>query len=284
MVATKLKTVNFYVGPRSTPQDIIDMRRSTFDYHKMYGMPIAHKHRWNLKDLKNGLTQRCPYHYDVAYNQDYSGCPYCFGTGFLGGYADAQIVYATFSDVTEDRIRVGPQGILMFDREPQVVFPWLPDMGNGDLLISAEFEPATETVIDTEDRYVLKDVTPITIRGYQRKVQTVEFKVQQNAQVDRVPDGDVLYNVPLIFDYGDLPVPPAVPPGGDPGDYPVPPAINESSVTRDIRIFGILPDNGTENLQDIRIVASGDVSARTQSIQIVGVQEPGDVEFFFEAD
>jgi len=283
MVATKLKTVNFYVGPRNTPQDIIDMRRSTFEHHKMYGMPIIHKHRWNVKDVKNGLAQVCPYH-DVAYDQDIADCPYCFGTGFLGGYADAQIIYATFSDATEDRIRVGPQGVLMFDREPQVIFPWLPDMGNGDLLITADFEPDTVTVIDTDDRYVLKEVTPVTIRGFQRKVQTVEFKVQQNAQIDRVPDGDHLYDVPLIFDYGNLPTPPPIPPGGDPGDYPTPPVGTETSTTRDIRIFGILPSNGTEQPIDIRIVGYGTVASKTLSLAIVGTQPPGDIEFFFEAD
>lgn len=284
MVATKLETVNFYTGPRSTPQDVVDMRRSTFEYHKTYGMPVVHKHRWNLRDLKKGLTQRCPYHFDVAYDQEYSGCPYCFGTGFLGGYDDAQIIYGTFSDVREDRIKVGVGGVLMFDREPQVIFPWLPDMGNGDLIITAEFEEDLVTVIDTEDRYVLKEVTPVTLRGFQRKVQTVEYKVQQNSMMDRIPDGDVLYDVPLIFDYGNLPLPPVVPPGGDPDDYPVPPDVFETSTTRSIRIIGVLPINGTEHLQDIRITPRGNISQRVQSIQIVGTQVPGDVEFFFEDD
>jgi|SRR6476469_5885141 len=283
MVATKLETVNFYTGPRSTPQDVIDMRRSTFDYHKTYGMPVIHKHRWNQRDLKNGLTIRCPYHYDTAYDQDFAGCPYCFGTGYLGGYADAQIIYGTFSDVREDRIKVGVGGVLMFDREPQVIFPWIPDMGNGDLIITGTFEEDQVTVIDTEDRFVLKEVTPVTLRGYQRKVQTVEYKVQQNSMMDRVPDGDFLYDVPLIFDYGNLPLPPVVPPGNDPDNPPVP-DVTESSTTRSIRIVGVLPVNGTQRLQDLRVTARGNTSQRTQSIQIVGTQEPGDVEFFFEDD
>lgn len=283
MVTTKLDTVNFYVGPRSTPQDIIDMRRSTFEYHKMYGIPVVHKHRWNVRDEKAGRTIKCPYHYDVAYQQDFSGCPYCFGTGYLGGYADGQIIYATFSDVVEDRIRVGPQGVLLFDREPQVVFPWLPDMGNGDLIITAEFEPDTQSVIDTLDRFVMKEVTPITIRGFQRKVQTVEFKVQQNAMMDRVPDLDHLNDVPLIFDYSNLPPVPSVPPGGDPSDYPDA-AETITSVTKDIRIIGILASNQTQRLQDIRISTKGNLSSRLQSLAINGTQPVGDVEIIFEAD
>src|SRR5436853_5860447 len=97
---TKLTTVNFYLGPRSTPQDVRDMRQSTFEYQRKYGMPIIHKHRWNTRDVKTGLAVVCPYH-DVAYGSDFSNCPYCFGTGYLGGYADAQIFYATFADTAE---------------------------------------------------------------------------------------------------------------------------------------------------------------------------------------
>ena len=276
-----LPTVNFYLGPRSTPQDIRDMRQSTFEYHRMYGMPVIHKHRWNQRDVKEGRAVLCPYH-DVAYDTDFSRCQYCFGTGILGGYADAQIIYATFSDATEDRIRVGPTGVLMFDREPQVIFPWLPDIGNGDLIIQAEFDNDTQTVIDTLDRFVLKEVTPVTIRGFQRKVQTVEYRVQQNSQMDRVPDFDFLYDVPLVFDYGNLPSPPPVPPGGDPGDYPVEPITTSHTV--DIRLIGILPSNGTAYDQPIRIVGLGDISSRTQAIAIVGVQAPGDIEFVFEDD
>lgn len=282
MATTSLPTVNFYVGPRSTPQEIIDMRRSTFEYHRMYGMPVIHKHRWNMQDVKKGRAQICPYH-DVAYDQDYSRCPYCFGTGILGGYDDAQVVYATFSDATEDRIRIGPTGVLLFDREPQVVFPWLPDIGNGYLIIQAEFDEDNQTIIDTIDRYVLKEVTPVTIRGFQRKVQTVEFKVQQNSQMDRVPDFDLLYDVPLVFDYNNLPNVP-IPPGGDPGDYPIPEVGTETSTTRYVRIIGILPVNGSEQPIDLRTVGYGTIGVRTQALTVVGTQPPGDVEIIFEAE
>jgi hypothetical protein len=277
-MATNLETVNFYVGPQSTPQDIKDMRRSTFEYQRMYGMPVIHKHRWNLRDMKKGLAKRCPYHYDDTYEQDRARCPYCFGTGFLGGYADGQIVWVTFSDATEDRIRVGAGGILMFEREPQLTAPWIPDIGTGDLIITAEFLDDSFTVDENDllDRFTLKEVKPITIRGYQRKVQTVEFKVQQNSQIERVPDGDILYDVPLIFDYGNLP---------EPQPEPVDPVPVQTFTVRSLKVVGMNPlTNYAEVMRSLATNAIGTVRSTTVGLAIHGDEVNGDVDFVWPSE
>lgn len=271
---TIVTNVNFNLGPGSTPQDVKDLRRSTWDYHFTYGMPVIHKHKWNMFDVRKGLAYKCPYHNMPGYEADYSNCPYCFGTGILGGWADGQIAYVTFSDATENRIKVGPQGVLLFDREPQMVAPWVPEMGNGDILVTADFDHDTFEVLEEKDRYTLKEVTPVTIRGFQEQVQTVEYRVQQSAMIDRVPDFDLLYNVPIIFDYLDLPPVP-----GDPNAIGT-----QTSATKDFRIIGIGATGKTEMLLAMRIFAAGADTAVTRNFGIVGITDPGEVDVFFPSE
>lgn len=272
MTASTLSSVNFSLGPRSTPQDVKDLRKSTWDYHRTYGMPVVHKHKWNARDVRNGLARKCPYHNMPGYEADYTHCPYCFGTGILGGWADGQIAYVTFSDAQENRIKVGPQGVLLFDREPQMVAPWLPEMGNGDLLVTADFDDNTFDVIDEKDRFTLNEVTPVTIRGFQKKVQTVEYRVNQQAMVDRVPDGDYLYEIPLVFDYNDLP---------DIPNDPNAPGV-QTSTTRSLGIVGIESQGFVNTVRALRIFGAGTDISVTRGISIVGVSpNPGDVDVFF---
>lgn len=269
-----LTVVNYFLGPKSTPHEVKDLRRSTFDYHSTYGMPVVHKHRWNERDVKNGLAIHCPYHFSDVYEQGWADCPYCFGTGYLGGFADGVIVWVTFSDATENRIRVGPNGVLMFDREPQMVAPWIPDMGNSDLIITADFEPDTFDIVEERDRYTMKEVTPVTVRGFQRQVQTKEFRVQQNSQIDRVPDGDIFYQVPIVFDYGNLP---PLPP--DP-DHPG----TTTSTTIGLRIQGEPYLGQSQVLVPLRINGLGSTGTSTHDIRVWGDPSDSDVVIIWETD
>jgi len=257
------------LGPRSTPQEIKDVRQSAYDFHFTYGMPVIHKHRWTLRDVKKGLARMCPYHAEnSAYSQGLEGCPYCFGTGILGGWADGILVTVTFSDVVEDRIKVGPQGILTFDRQPELVAPWIPDMGNGDMIITLDLSADGVQIEDTLDRFILKDVTPITVRGFQKKVQTVEYKVRQQSMIDRVPDGDVYYDVPIVFDYGNLPDP-----GGGTG--------TETSIALNFATQGIT-GNHSSYLQALRTTGKGTPVSTTLGFGIDGDAENPDVHFHFD--
>lgn len=273
-----LATVNFNLGPRSTPHEVKNLRQSTWQYHRQYGMPVIHKHRFNLRDVKNGIAQTCPYHFDVAYEQDMTNCPFCFGTGILGGYADGVIAWMTFSDAAQTNIRIGQGGILLFDREPQLTAPWLPELGNGDLIITADFEADTFTIEEERDRFVLKEVEPVTMRGFQKKVQTVEYRVNQRSQIDRVPDGDYLYDVPIVFNYENLPPVPNIPPGGDPTDYPN--NGNVASWTIGMRLIGDDTAAHTSREVGMRLVGAGTNTAATRGFSIVGVAG-GEVDVIF---
>ena len=238
------------------------------------------KHRWNKRDVEAGLAQPCPLH-DEAYGQDLASCPYCFGTGYLGGYADGIVAYVTFTDAPESRIRVGPGGVLLFQTDPDMQAPWLPEMGTGDLLIQAAFNEDME-VTELADRFVLGDVKKITMRGYQEKVQYNEFRVNQQSNAIRVPDGDVLQDVPLVFDYDDVVYPP-IDPGDDDDDNPVPPAVR-TQVTRGIRIVGRLATGSASVTRGIGIEGYGEMNIVTRGIFLEGEAPDGDVDVFFTED
>jgi hypothetical protein len=263
------------VGPRGTPQDVQRQRRSSFEYHETYGQPMIFKHRWTRRDVDNGLAVPCPYH-DEAYDQDPATCPYCFGTGYLGGYADGVVAYVTFTDAPESRVRVGPGGVLLFQTDPDMQAPWLPEMGTGDLLIQAAFNDDME-IIDLFDRFVLGDVKKITIRGYQEQVQNQEFRVNQQSSAIRVPDNDILQDVPVVFDYDqDFPDDP----GDDDDDNPVPPAIR-TQVQRSLRVVGRLPTGGSSVERSIGIAGFGDLTVTSRGIRLIGEAPDGDVDVFF---
>lgn len=259
--------VNQNLGPAGTPQDVKDLRKSSYDLHDELGAPVIFKHRWNQDDVNAGLTWVCPYHDELYGNRDLSWDETCFGTGYVGGYADGQIVFVTLQDATEAQIKVTPQGVLTMDMQPAMTAPWLPKMGDGDLIITADFIPGSWEIIEMYERYVLEDVTPTTMRGpgwgRQSSSTLRRQRVSQSAQVQKLPIGHPLYDVPVEFDYSHVPPDPTPPYQPEPpvgktytefsvavrvhgiaSDTPAPPAGPTSSTTRDIRITGIDPDPG----------------------------------------
>lgn len=260
--------IDQYLGPAGTPQEVRDLRKSSFDLHEQLGTPVVFKHRWNLDDLAAGRTWRCPYHDELYGNRDVTWDTTCFGTGFVGGYADGQIVFATIQDTQETAIRISPQGVLTMDMHPAMTAPWLPEMGDGDLLIVADFIPDSWTISDTFERYVLRDVTPVTMRGpgwgRQNGALVHRQRISQQSQIDRLPPGHQLYQVPIVFNYSHVPpdpTPPYVPEPGDVGysefeisarlrgiDPDVPTPVIEgtqTTFTLGARISGTAPDPGT---------------------------------------
>lgn len=201
-----------YLGPKSTPNDIRNTRRAAFDWHRNKGEPIIHKKRWSWKDVDEGKTRRCPLH-NAAYDADSQWDPYCFGTGFVGGWADAIITFASIADTQEDVIKLLPQGQLIYETHPGFTAPWTPAMGDGDLLIRGEFDFNTWDMTNETDRYILQEVTPFTIRGVRSNRQG--FKVQQKGNLDRVPPHHRWLDVPYVFDYSKVPENPIVPVGGE---------------------------------------------------------------------
>jgi hypothetical protein len=260
------------LGGAGTPQEVKDLRRSSFDLHGELGYPVIIKHRWNLQDEREGRAQRCPLH-DELYDDSPKNCPYCFGTGYVGGFADGVIVYVTIQDAPQDIIRMTPQGVLQMDQHPQMTAPWIPELGDGDLVILADFEPGSWDVADTHERYTLREVTPITIRGpgWGRQNSSVKnrFRVSQESAIDKVPYGHEFNDVPIVFDPEDVPTDPTPP------DEPDPPQVGTFTSYRvGFRVTGGETGLKTKETQrDIRVAVEGVVNETSYGVRIRGVAE-----------
>ena len=262
------QAVRYFLGPSSVPQDIRDMRESSFDLHNVMGSPVIHKHRWNERDVQKGLTIHCPVCFNVSTRQGRQWDPYCFGTGYLGGFADGIVTFVVIADVTEDVIKITPQGLLLKQRNPGFTAPWFPKMGDGDILLTGEFDTETLQLTDPEERYILQEVIPTTIHGYRGERRNQSYSVGQRGQIDFLPWEHQFYNVPVKFDYDSVPVVPLIPPGGDPNDFP-PEAGTFTSFTTDVRIIGI--EGQTYSLPiGVSIFGAGISSNISQDIRLIG--------------
>lgn len=258
-----------YLGPRSTPQEVRDLRASSFDFHKTLGKAVIHKHRWNAQDVRDGKAVLCPFR-DLVYDSSHISCEYCFGTGYLGGWDDGAITFLTISDATQDTLRVGREGIIYLDQHPGFTAPWVPLIGDGDLLIKADLDSDNWDIIQEHERYELREVTPVTMRGFQKGSQPREYRVNQQGQLDRLPIGHPWYDVPVVFDYGAVPEAPDIPVGGDPDDYAIPDGSQRKTAEFAFSIIGRAGSTLTRE-QGFIVVGGGTELTRSNPFSIVGV-------------
>lgn len=261
-----LSSVN--LGPAGTPHSVKELRQSSFELHEQLGFPVIHKHRWNEQDFADGLVARCPLHDDI-YDRDLSWDSTCFGTGYVGGFGDPTIVYVTLQDSPSNTVRIGPQGVLMMDQHPALTAPWLPLMGDGDLIILADFVPATWDILDTHERYELREVRPITIRGPEFRTSSTTLKrlrISQEAQVDRLPYGHPFLEVPIEYD------PDTTPTDLNPDDPDAPVDFTGTYVEAEwaVRIAGKIAPKSSGRTQDVRVAVHNDNTAAEWLIKIIG--------------
>lgn len=243
-----------YLGPRSTPHEVRTLRKESFDYHRKLGQPIVHKHRWNLKDVREGRAQMCPFHDDIL-ESDRQWDPYCFGTGILGGWADGVITYISIADTQQDTIQIGPQGQLLLETHPAFTAPWVPTMGDDDLIILADFDAVSWEITEEHERYILREVTPVSMRGFE--TNRGGYKVHQQGNMDKLPYGDPYYDVPIVFDYTNVPIPP------DPT-----PDTRDSSMEFFVKLYGDEQGTSSRLSQDVRVTALGDTSNVSVGVRV----------------
>jgi hypothetical protein len=206
------KTLLTSLGPAGTPHEVKQLRQSSFDLHQQIGSAVIYKHRWNADDVTAGRTTVCPNHTSVYRGRDETWDPVCFGTGYTGGFADGVVIFVTVQDTQETQIKIGPTGILTMDMHPAMTAPWMPAMGDGDMIITADFDPSNWDIVSEYERYLLKDVTPVTMRGPGWGRQQGGFlnrqTISQQSQLDKLPSDHPLYGVPIVFNYNNvMPIP-----------------------------------------------------------------------------
>ena len=224
------------VGPPHTPQEIKRLRRQNMDVCRKMGQPVVFKHMWTEFDVDAGDAKRCPACYDSAYDQPRNDCPVCFGFTFVstedtvnpdlyintsglivetgspgltwpraprwGGFSQSVLTWLMEPDVAVDVFRISDQGTLLRTLEATGVAPWFPQLSDNDLCINVELSVNDYAIVSTGDRFQLKMVQPITVRGFGKRGRPPgsggqAYKVAQSFQMAKFPNNSSLYDVPV---------------------------------------------------------------------------------------
>ncbi len=225
------------VGAPSTPQDIKRLRRENMDYCRKMGQPVVFRHMFNRDDVEDETAKVCPACYDSAYDQTRNDCSVCFGFGFVsiedsededlyidrsgnivegdqdstgiraprwGGFGQPYLTWMVEPDVAVDVFRLNEQGVMIRTYDAQGQAPWFPKMGDNDLCINVRLAPDDYAIIETEDRFQLKRVQQVTIRGFGRRsgrhasgASGQPFLTSQTFEMSRSPDNQTLYDIPI---------------------------------------------------------------------------------------
>src|SRR5208282_2504059 len=83
------------------------------------------------------------------------------------GYGPGYLTYVILPDAPVDQFKLTEEGALIRMQQARIQLPWNPQVADNDLLIVVELDGA-ERIIATRERYQLKKVNPITMRGRDR--------------------------------------------------------------------------------------------------------------------
>jgi len=224
------------VGPPFTPQEIKRLRRENVEMCLRMGQPVVYRHMWNEDDARSGRAQRCPACYDPAYGQPRNDCPVCFGFGWAstelsldsddwidtsgrvvntptpgpgwvrlpryGGFDQSVLTWLMEPDVAVDVFRISDLGTMIRTYEATGVAPWFPQLSDNDLCVNVELAHNDFSITGTGDRFQLKMVQPMTVRGFGKRGRPPgsggqAYRVAQTFQMAKFPDNQALYDVPV---------------------------------------------------------------------------------------
>jgi hypothetical protein len=119
-----------------------------------------------------------------------------------GGFAESVLTWLVEPDVAVDVFRVMDTGTMVRTYEAVGVAPWFPGLADNDLCVEVELAPNDYSIVDSGDRFQLKMVQPITVRGFGKRGRPPgsrgkAFRVAQSFQMSRAPNNTNLYSVPL---------------------------------------------------------------------------------------
>lgn len=233
--------VRYYVGDEVVPHDVKLLRRSTHEAMQRVGTPVILKRMYTIADTEgdNPPAKRSPA-MDPIYQQTLANDPLSYGVGFVSmetqdgewydpatgklyisdvrphttylpapkyrGYGPGFLCYVILPDRPEDVFKLDPRGALIQLQSATVQLPWWPQVGDNDLMVTVSLDEAGRVIEDFE-RFQLKQVVPITMRGEDRRGAR-EFPVNtggnrywigQQCEVSPVPESanNPIYNVEI---------------------------------------------------------------------------------------
>lgn len=241
------KNVIRYTGDAGVPQDMLRRRRLSLETMRRMGTPVLIKHLYTIEDVEKGIAEPSV-GLDTVYQQPVHDDQLSYGTGYVSveraargewikpateneaaelkiqeegepewikaplyrGFGPGYLTYAILPDAPEDRYKLTEEGALIRTQQARLQLPWYPQVADNDLLINVEID-STEKIVQTFERYQLKMVAPITMRGaaalqrdsYGRREQDTasltaggnRHLVGQQCEANKVPETDPIYLV-----------------------------------------------------------------------------------------
>lgn len=233
------KNVIRYVGDAGHEQDILRRRRLSLETFRRMGTPVLLKHMYTIEDVEKEEAILSP-EFDTTYRQPTHDDPFSYGVGYVSketargewmspyderetreliitdnppkdfepapmyrGYGPGYLTYVILPDVPVDIFKLTEEGALIRTQQAKIQLPWWPIMKDNDLMITVELD-ASERIIDTFERYQLKQVNPITMRGHdrmgRRETHLIDAAsnrrvVGQQCEANKVPETDPIYGV-----------------------------------------------------------------------------------------
>ncbi len=223
------------IGPPSTPQEVKRLRREAMDMSRRMGQPTIVRHLWGIADVEAGKAKKCPACFDDVYEQSRGDCPVCYGFGFVsvednpldlwivpgdgvvvesdtpgtdwvkapryGGFDKPYLTWLVEPDIAVDVFRLSQSGFLVKQFDATGYAPWTPTLGDNDLCVNVTLQSNGYTIIDTLDRFQLKQVEQVTIRGFGKlhhaQMNGQPFLVAQTFQMNKAPENLHIHDVPV---------------------------------------------------------------------------------------
>lgn len=226
--------IRYYGGPH-TPQDILRRRKQVMEAMRRAGAPILVKHRYNDQDVRAGVAIQSP-NWDATYKQTRHNDPLSHGVGYVSaqtsddewvapngtlvqsvsspgagyvkapryrGYGPGYLTYLIEPDTAQDMFRLSETGALIKVQNATAQAPWFPEMNDNDLLVNVELD-RNGNIVDTHERFELKQTNPTSIRGLDRRGRREytedggnRFVIHQSFEMVLMPSKDEIYNVEL---------------------------------------------------------------------------------------
>lgn len=186
-----------YTVDPGTPKAVIRRRKSVYSALRRLGSPFLFKHKWTDEDVSLGLAQKSPAYNDI-YETSLTSDNLSHGVGFVSqqlssnewygpngnivvsstnpgypyiqapmyrGYGPGWLIWCIQTDTPTDYLKLDEGGVVIRVQEPQIICPYFPTMNDGDLLIAVEIDNGLN-IISAYDRYELKQVRQVAVRGY----------------------------------------------------------------------------------------------------------------------
>jgi hypothetical protein len=223
-----------YIGDEKIPQDIKRRRRQVYDAMRRLGTPVLVKHRYNFDDVKNGGVKKAS-SWDDVYATQRNEDPIGHGVGLVSvetaknewvspegeivyetsspgslyveapkyrGYGPGYLVYIIEPDAAQDFFKLTESGAMYKTQTATAQAPWFPTFADNDLLVNVTIDSRGD-ILDATERFELKNVQPVSIRGLDRKglrehgnsYGPNRYMINQTFEMAKVPDNNVLYQV-----------------------------------------------------------------------------------------